>query len=325
MYSMALYTLLTKKNITKLIFPFGLAAPKKIKGILEGTVNTYYQLSYPHKTYFLKIDEVGNFKRLQKELKILLLLKKINKKLSFKTPIPLKANKNSFIPYQKKYVLLFEKIKGKSRFRLNLEQTKLVGKSLAALHYLSQNKSFSPHRFHLPELKNVYKQIKTALVKKHPMIDLEIRQIFAYLAKNKPSSLPCGLIHADLFPENILWGKSRLSGILDFEAAGLGPFILDIATTLNACCHDGKKFLIPQVKSFLKGYQSVRKITKIENDYFKYALTESSLRFLLTRLRDFELKPGKIKAKPFKDYREYVRRFGEINSLVTSSFLKAIG
>lgn len=329
MYSMALYTLLTKKNITKLIFPFGLTAPKKIKGILEGTVNTYYQLTYLDKIYFLKIDEVGSFKRLQKELKILLFLKSISSYLDFLTPIPLKVkNRNTyFIPFKKKYLLIFHKIPG-----ISLNVTKLknhhlekIGKSLAILHRLSQKHFFSPHRFHFWELKKVYQQIKPKLIQKHPLIDLEIRQIFSYLTKNQPKSLPHGLIHADLFPENILWDKNCLSGILDFEAAGNGPFILDIATTLNACCHNGREFLIPQAKSFLKGYQQLRKITKIERDYFEYALTESSLRFLLTRLRDFELKPGKIKAKPFKDYREYVRRLSEFNSLTSSSFLKSIG
>ena len=117
------------------------------------------------------------------------------------------------------------------------------------------------------------------------------------------------------------WINNRLNGILDFEAAGFGSFLFDVAVAIHACCHDGKKFLLPQVKSFLKGYQSVRSFNAKERRHVEYYLFESAMRFLLTRLRDFELKDGPVKAKPFKDYRQYLRRFGEISDLVKKIML----
>lgn len=310
---MALYTNLNKKQITGLARHFNLGPPKKLKGILEGTVNTYYQLTYPKKTYFLKIDEVGDLRRLIKELKILNLLSKFQKRLKYHTPVPLKTNRGgNYIPFRNKFVLVFEKLKGKSRSINSLKSGDLnkIGRALANMHRIRAK--LAPHRFNLPELFRVYKQIEKKLKRKHPLIDLEVRQWLQWLKKEEPKGIPSGLIHADLFPENILFNGDRVAGILDFEAAGSGPYLFDIATTLHACCHGGRSFSVQKAKNFLRGYKSIRKLTKKEKTFFEYFLFQSSVRFLLTRLRDFELKEGKVKAKPFKDYREFLRRFSEI-------------
>ena len=228
------------------------------------------------------------------------------------------SQKTYFIPLKQKFILIFEEIKGRSLFGNNLKPSHLfeVGKALATLHKVTHREAqtLRSHRFDRKGLLKVYKEIKTKLIKKHPEVDKLIQQTFLYLKKNEPKKIPSGLIHADLFPENILFIKNKLNGILDFEAAGFGPYLFDVAVTLHACCHNGKKFDLKKAQSFLKGYESTRRLTPVEKKYFNYYMTESALRFLLTRLRDFELKDGPVKASPFKDYREFVRRFEEIKT-----------
>lgn len=316
--TMALYTKLSKSRITRLVSPFGLPPPKKIRGVLEGTVNTYYELTYPKRAYFLRVDEVADLKRLKNELRVFDLLERIRKRLSFKTTLPLRAkNGKRYLPFGRKFVLLFEKINGASYFHRRLKGKHLyqIGHALAELHRAAKNRPLPRHRFNFPGLEKVYREILPRLKRKHPAVCLEIDQWMAWLEKNEPK-VPCGLIHADLFPENLLFIRHRLEGILDFEAAGLGPFLFDIAVTLHACCHDGKNFSVEKCRRLLKGYRSARKLTAKENKWFEYYLYQSAVRFLLTRLRDFELKDGPVRAKPFKDYREYLRRFSEIPPLV---------
>ncbi|MBI4411864.1 MAG: homoserine kinase [Deltaproteobacteria bacterium] len=316
---MALYTRLTRQQILNLLKPFGFDAPQKIRGVLEGTVNTFYELTYPKKSYFLRVDEVADLKRLKNELRVFDLLERVQKRLSFKTTLPLQTKKGKYyVPLGKKYVLLFEKIHGASYFHHRLMGAHLyrIGRALAELHQSTKNCRLPPHRFNFPGLESVYREILLRLKKRHPTVALDIGQWMSWLKKNEPKGVPSGLIHADLFPENLLFVRDRLEGILDYEAAGFGSCLFDIAVTLHACCHDGKNFSIEKCLRFLRGYQSVRKLTAKEIKSFEYYLYQSAIRFLLTRLRDFELKPGPVKAKPFKDYREYLRRFAEIPPLV---------
>ncbi|MBI2340547.1 MAG: homoserine kinase [Deltaproteobacteria bacterium] len=316
---MALYTRLTRQQIRKLAASFGLPAPRKIRGVLEGTVNTFYELTYPKKSYFLRVDEVADLKRLKNELRVFSLLERIKKRLSFKTTLPLKAkNGKRTIPFGKKYVLLFEKINGASYFHHRLKGKHLyrIGRALAELHRATKNCRIPPHRFNFTGMERVYREILPHLQKKHPAVALETGQWMTWLKKNEPKGVPCGLIHADLFPENLLFVRDRLEGILDYEAAGYGSCLFDIAVTLHACCHDEKNFSIEKCRRLLEGYRSVRKLSTRKKRWFEYYLYQSAVRFLLTRLRDFELKEGKVLARPFKDYREYLRRFSEMPELV---------
>lgn len=308
---MALYTPLSKKQIKKLAGQFGLAPPKKIRGILEGTVNTFYRLDYPQASYFLKIDEVADRKRLLREIEVFKIINRISKKLpcQIATPLPTKKKKY-FIPLGKKFALLFPALEGKTAAYKNLNLSKLeaIGRALARFHQLTQNSRLPPHRFDRAGQEKVYREIEKKLKKKHPWIDLFINQWMEILKKEEPRGLPSGLIHADLFAENILFKGNRLTGFIDFEAAGAGPFLFDIGVCLHALCAKGKKFNQTRCDAFLKGYETIRKLTADEKKHFTYYLRQSGLRFLLTRLRDFELKEGPIKAKPFKDFKEYLSR-----------------
>ncbi len=309
---MAHYTILSKQGLDQLASKFLLPPPLAFKPVLEGTVNTYYRLSYKDKILYLKIDEIGDKKRLLRELSILKSLQ--SAKLDFKTPIPLTIHKKAYIPYQNKFVLFIPEIKGRSMPVQKLKGHHLLqmGQALALIHKKTQNKKFAPHRFDLLGQTKVFGEISSRLIKKHPATYQWIKQKLKELKKLEPKKIPSGLIHADLFSENVLFEKNKLSGILDFEAGGHGAFLFDIAVTLHACCYQNKKFQKSLIAGFFKGYQSVRKLTTAEKKHLSYYLEQSAMRFLLTRLRDFELKDGPVKAKPFKDYREFVRRFEEI-------------
>lgn len=313
---MALFTSLSQGQIAQLVSAYGLPPPPKTQGVLEGTVNTYYRLTYPQRVLYLKVDEIGDLKRLKREVRMLKLLKRFQKITRLQTPNALPTLEGGFyLPFGKKFTLLFEAIEGQTATINGLTPAMLfqIGSALAHLHVSTSGVKLAPHRFHEPELKRVFRQIRARLHRKHPKVEELILKKFEMIRSGRPKKIPEGLIHADLFPENTMFEGKKLTGFLDFEAGGRGAFLFDVATTLHACCHDGKKFLLPRARSFLKGYESVRPLK--EKKHLGFYLHESALRFLLTRLRDFELKDGPTKASPFKDYREFVRRFDEIDKL----------
>lgn len=314
----ALYTSLNQKQITKLMQPFSLGHLLSYKGILAGTVNTYYRIISSTGTYYLKVDETADLKRLKREIKVFELLKKTAPQLSFKIPLPLKNNQGKFfISLGKKFVLFFKEVEGRSILPTKLTKKHLVqmADSLAQIHLATLNTPLPSHRFCLREMSRVFTQIKNKLLSKHPAIHDFVLQKMTELKKSEPSQIPQALIHADLFSENVLFMDDHLNGIVDFEAAGRGPCLFDVCVGLHALCVKGKKLDVEKMKLFLKAYQNTRPLSADEKKYFSYYMQQTAMRFLLTRLRDFELKDGPVKAKPFKDYREYVKRFEEIEIL----------
>lgn len=314
---MALYTILNKADIASLIPRFP-ALPRTrftAKGIALGTVNTYYRLRFSSgEVYYLKIDEVADEARLKNEILIFNHLAKYQKNLRHRTPMPILADDGAFyIPFQKKFALFIPELSGASYFKKNLTSKRLaiIGRHIRRWHDLSPDKKIAQHRFCLEGQRIVYQQIRQKLTKKHPELDKFIAAKLAFFERNKPSRERLRLIHADLFPENILWCGNRLNGILDFDAAGLGDPLFDVGVCLHALCHDGEHFHSDKIKGFLKGYFEWSPPTPFEKRYFAYYLDLAAMRFLLTRLRDFELASGPVKAEPFKDYREFARRFNE--------------
>jgi len=317
---MALYSHLTESDIHELCHIFGRPNPLSFEGILEGTVNTYYKLNNGKAgTDYLKIDELGDRKRLDVEVIILDLLKSKRAEIKCKTPEPHRTPQNkAYHRWGKKFVLIMPEIVGKSvaASKMSQKQFKKIAESMAKIHAATEKESIPPHRFCMSGLEKVFREISIPLLKKHPKIHSSIREKLRWLKQNEPKNLPYGVIHADLFTENVLFKGDVLTGILDFEASGSGVFLFDICVVFHAMCHDGKKFNVKKIDQFLKAYEKVRKLTTAEKSNFDYYLQQTAMRFLLTRLRDFELKDGMVKAAPFKDYKEFEKRFDEIPELL---------
>ena len=123
-----------------------------------------------------------------------------------------------------------------------------------------------------------------------------------------PDGLPTGVIHADLFPDNVFFLGDRLSGIIDFYFACNDQFAYDIAICLNAWCFetDGS-FNVTKARLLLSNYRAVRPISEAELAALPLLARGSALRFLLTRLYDWLNQPEGAMVRP-KDPLEYLRK-----------------
>jgi homoserine kinase type II len=123
-----------------------------------------------------------------------------------------------------------------------------------------------------------------------------------------PAALPSGIIHADLFPDNVLFTGGKISGLIDFYFACNDAFAYDIAVMLNAWCFepDGA-YNITKGKSLLSAYRQNRGLTAQEIDALPILARGAALRFLLTRLYDW-LNPDPAALVRPKDPRDYVKR-----------------
>ena len=129
--------------------------------------------------------------------------------------------------------------------------------------------------------------------------------------KKWPRNIPSGIIHADLFPDNIFFKENNLSGIIDFYFSCYDFYAFEIAICLNALCFDGRKenlsFNVTKAKKFIDGYSTLRKLTNDEKNSIKVLCQGAALRFLLTRVFDYlNLSEGALVT--VKDPIEYLKR-----------------
>jgi len=123
-----------------------------------------------------------------------------------------------------------------------------------------------------------------------------------------PHALPQGVIHADLFPDNVFFLGDRLSGLIDFTFACNDMLAYDIAICLNAWCFEpDHSFNVTKARAFLNAYGRERQLSEAEQRALPLLARGAALRFLLTRLVDWLNVPSGALVKP-KDPLEYVRK-----------------
>jgi homoserine kinase type II len=123
-----------------------------------------------------------------------------------------------------------------------------------------------------------------------------------------PADLPQGVIHADLFPDNVFFLGDKLSGLIDFPFSCNDALAYDVAICLNAWCFEpDHSFNVTKARALLGAYGRERQLSDVEQDALPLLARGSALRFLLTRLVDFLNVPAGALVKP-KDPLEYVRK-----------------
>jgi homoserine kinase type II len=136
----------------------------------------------------------------------------------------------------------------------------------------------------------------------------ELRQDLTEIAASWPTGLPVGIIHADLFPDNVFFRGDTLSGLIDFYFACTDFLAYDLATCFNAWCFepDGS-FNITKARHMVAGYETIREPTPAELAALPILARGSAMRFLLTRLYDWLNHPPGAFVRP-KDPLEYLHK-----------------
>ncbi|MFT9099239.1 MAG: homoserine kinase [Zymomonas mobilis subsp. pomaceae] len=136
----------------------------------------------------------------------------------------------------------------------------------------------------------------------------EVKQELAYLDQFWPKDLPHSVIHADLFPDNVLFEGERLKGVIDFYFACTEIRAWDLAITYSAWCFDSdNRFLPEHAHALIKGYHQTFTLSEEERAAFPVLLRGAALRFLLTRAWDWLNTPKEALVVP-KDPRDFFKR-----------------
>lgn len=131
-----------------------------------------------------------------------------------------------------------------------------------------------------------------------------------------------GLIHSDLFRDNVLWHEGEISALLDFESASLGSLPFDVMVTALAWCF-GDRLEEGLMRALMDGYTSVRPLPEGEAAALYDEGVLAAVRFSVTRITDFELRPRGVGL--FKDYRRFLARLDALDALGPSGLRAALG
>ncbi|MFN8544826.1 MAG: homoserine kinase [Candidatus Binatia bacterium] len=305
---MAVYTVIEKHDLAEIAGEYGLGRLTASHGIPHGSVNTNLVLETAKGRHLLRVEEVKTELDVKRELDLLLFLRK----QGFPCPHPVADGKGR---YQRdlggKCVTVYRWVDGHivRPDRMTLAQIEQVGRVLADLHGLGRTyKKGIENRFGFDAITKLWGHVRTALPSYFRRVARTLDDEVEYLSHYLEPKLPKGVIHGDLFDDNLLFKGDQLVGVLDFEAACRGKFVFDLATAVNALCFVRDAYQLRRFEALIGGYESQRPLSLAEWDAFPNELRSSALRFTVTRLKDFFLHPAAKATRVDKDFREFYER-----------------
>ena len=303
---MAVYTEVSFEDLEKFLGDYHVGAPLSFKGIAEGVENSNFHLRTSEGAFILTLYE----KRVrEQDLPFFLGLLEHLASRGIACPLPVRNLRNEqWTTLNGRPAALLTFLDGISLRRPEVEHCVAAGRILAMLH--SAAAGFSLHRPNAlgpaswPELtRNVASGADRVQSGTRALIEEAVKRI----VPQWPKGLPEGIIHADLFPDNVLFVGGQISGLIDFYFACNDFLAYDLAVMLNAWCFESDGFNITKGKALISQYQRVRALSPAELEALPLLCAGAALRFLLTRLYDLINHDPMALVRP-KDPREYAKR-----------------
>ena len=315
---MAVYTKIDKRDISYIKKKFETEKIINFKGIKQGIENTNYLLKSKKNKFILTIFE----KRVSKK-EIPFFMKLMDQLNTYKIncPKPIKRKSGNYlINIKNKTACIVSFLNGRDKKSLNPKNCYEIGKMIAQMH-LSTSK-IKLYRKNSMGVKNLNPLLNSIKFKSKKFTNLEkfLKNNFKDIKKKWPKKLPKGIIHGDLFIDNIFFKNNKLSGIIDFYFAANDYFMYEIAICINALCFDkiNSKFKInkQKIRNLIKGYENIKKISAKEKKSLNILCRGAAMRYFLTRLYDYTNTPKTALIK-IKDPREYYQKLIIHNNLKT--------
>ncbi len=306
---MAILTLPTDDELASFVGMYGLGPLESARGIEAGTVNTSYVLELGGKRWFLRIYEEQDAAGAAREAKVLAHLAASG----VPTPAPVVGSDGRSVrTIAGKPAALFPWVDGDMLCQraVTPAAAEAVGAALARIHRAGHapNERLDAGRFDVPHLLRRCDRVGASSDADARAQEGALRDALAAVAARRRSDVPRGLIHGDLFRDNVLWARSSIAALLDFESAHDGPFAFDLAVTILSWSY-GSTFDTDVSRAIVRGYRTVRELEPVEREAFYDEAVFACLRFTVTRITDDAIRVGK-RWQRFVERREAIERLG---------------
>lgn len=301
---MAVYTEVSDSELEAFLAEYDIGEAESFKGIAEGVENTNYVLTTDKGQYMVTLYE----KRVDpKDLPFFLGLMDHLAERGINCPRPIHGRDgNALRRLAGKPAAITSFLQGMWPRRTTVKHCGPVGEALAGLHLAGRDFAIRrPNALSVAGWRPLYDGSRAHI---DQALDRELGAEIDFFEKNWPSDLPAGVIHADLFNDNVFFLHDRLSGLIDFYFACNDFLAYDVAICLNAWCFEpDNAFNATKARALLQGYDKVRPLGDAERLALPMLARGSALRFMLTRLYDWVHTPAGALVKR-KDPNEYLAK-----------------
>ncbi len=304
---MAVYTEVSEQQLSAFVAEYPLGKALSYKGIAEGVENTNYLMRTEGGTFILTLYE----KRVNRnDLPFFVGLMEHLSGRGLSCPLPVHTEDGRALgEVAGRPAAIFTFLEGMWTRRPAADHCRAVGAAMARMHLDAADFELKrANGLALGDWRPLFESCGTGADAVEPGLSAEIAAELDALEAAWPSDLPLGVIHADLFPDNVFFLSGELSGLIDFYFACNDMLAYDLAIALSAWCFEpDQSFNVTKGRALLRGYASVRPLSGAELDALPTLCRGAALRFLLTRLYDWINTPdGSFVTK--KDPLEYLRK-----------------
>lgn len=277
---MAVYTRISRSDLNHLLRQYELGDALEFTPIEAGVVNTNYFLTTEAGEFVLTLFEQLGARELPYFLELMAFLAR----QGIPSAAPVADRNASYLRELKgKPAAIVRRLRGASTRRPSLSQCRAVGRAMADLHLAGRQFTLEREDQHAaPWWRESAARLRDQLsAVDRALLDDEL----AFQAAHDLNALPSGVIHADLFRDNVLFEGETLSGIIDFYYACRGPYLYDLAITVNDWCSAADASLDPlSSRELLNAYRSRRSTSAHEHEMWPVVLRAAALRWWLARL-----------------------------------------
>ncbi len=304
---MAVYTEVPDEELEIFLAAYDIGALLSYKGIAEGVENSNYMLHTDKGAYFLTLYE----KRVAaSDLPFFLGLMNHLAAHGINCPTPIRNRQGEMLgELAGRPAALISFLEGVHVRRPQPRHCVEVGAALAKMHLAGRDFALTrPNALNVDGWGPLFDSCRDGIDGFMAGLAAELDRELNQLSRDWPRDLPAGVIHADLFPDNVFFIGDRLSGLIDFYFACNDAFAYDLAICLNAWCFEGDgAFNITKARALLQAYTQVRPLEAAELATLPLLARGAAMRFLLTRLYDWINHPPGAFVKP-KNPKEYLTR-----------------
>jgi homoserine kinase type II len=304
---MAVYTDVPDDELKAFLADYALGEPISCKGIAEGVENSNYLLRTERGTFILTLYE----KRVDPaDLPFFLGLMDHLAKKGIACPVPLHdRNGQALKQLCGRPAAIVSFLDGMWPRRIVPAHCSGIGAALAELHQaVADFPGTRANSLSLAGWRKLYEACRARADEVQPGLAAELGTEIEALEQAWPRDLPQGVIHADLFPDNVFFRGERVSGLIDFYFACTDAFAYDVAICFNAWCFEAdRSFNVTKARLLLGSYRAKRPLSAAEFAALPILARGSALRFLLTRLYDRLNHASGALVKP-KDPLEYLAK-----------------
>jgi len=314
---MAVYTEVGDAELEAFLADYDIGEAEALKGVAEGVENSNYLLTTTKGQYFLTLYE----KRVDpKDLPFFLGLMDHLSARGITCPKPIHGRDgNAIRALAGKPAAVTTFLHGLWPRRIGVHHCGPIGEATARLHLAGRDFAIKrPNALSVQGWRLLFDGVRAHADDVARGLARELDAEIDFFEANWPQGLPGGVIHADLFPDNVFFLHEKLSGLIDFYFACNDALAYDVAICLNAWCFEpDRSFNATKARALLQGYDKVRPLTAEERRVLPLLARGAALRFLLTRLYDWVHTPADalVKRKDPLEYLAYLRFHRRAESL----------